>query len=73
MTQPSTQLPATRPTEHVQRMSLEPVVAGALVVGLGLWLLERGKEPTHLIWVGVSLICGPWLPLTLYQIGRAHV
>ena len=50
------------------RWSFEPVVAGAVVVGLGLWLLERGKEPTQLIWVGVALIAGPWLPLTLYRL-----
>jgi len=52
----------------VQRLSLDSVVAGGLVVALGLWLLERGQEPTHLIWVGVSLIAGPWLPMTLYRL-----
>lgn len=56
------------PSAGAPRWSLEPVVAGAVVVGLGLWLLERGKEPTHLIWVGVALIAGPWLPLTLYRL-----
>lgn len=59
---------ALLPSAGAPRWSFEPVVAGAVVVGLGLWLLERGKEPTQLIWVGVALIAGPWLPLTLYRL-----
>lgn len=60
------QLPAVRPSEQIQRLSLGPVTAGVLVVMLGLWLLERGQEPTQMIWLGVLIITLPWLPLVLH-------
>lgn len=60
--------PAGRPSEQVQRLSLDSVVAGLLVVLLGLWLLERGQEPTHLIWAGVAVIIGPWIPTIVYRL-----
>lgn len=65
-------LPTPRPSDQIQRLSLGPVTAGALVVALGLWLLERGQEPTHMIWVGVAMITGPWLPMTLYRLALAR-
>lgn len=65
-------LPAVRPSSQVQRLTLGPVTAGALVVALGLWLLERGQEPTHMIWVGVTMIAGPWLPIALHQLALAR-
>jgi hypothetical protein len=52
----------------VQRLTLDSVVAGALVVALGVWLLERGQEPTHLIWAGVVVIIGPWVPTIVYRL-----
>lgn len=61
-------LPTIRPSDQIQRLSLGPVTAGGLVVGLGLWLLERGQEPTQLIWVGVAIITLPWLPMVLYYL-----
>lgn len=65
-------LPTPRPSDQIQRLSLGPVTAGALVVALGLWLLERGQEPTHMIWVGVAMIAGPWLPLALHHLALAR-
>lgn len=43
-------------------------VAALLVIALGLWLAERKQEPTPVLWVGIIVLTGRWLPSLLYQL-----
>lgn len=61
---------ARSPVAQVQNAALASgaTVAALLVIALGLWLAERKQEPTPVLWVGIIVLTGRWLPTLLFQL-----